>query len=173
MLFFTIPLQQNSNGGLYELLGVEDHRQRKRLRSPSDLVNLLPKAQKLDKSDKFEIKLNVAHFQPQEITVKTVGKDLIVEGKHDERPDENGYISRHFTRRYEMPENIDLERMTSSLSADGKLSVEAPIKQSSPKERVIPITIENEPQKTIENSEDGKETKETEESDQNEKVCGA
>jgi hypothetical protein len=60
--------------------------------------------------------------------------------------------------------------MTSSLSADTKLSIEAPIKQSLPKERVIPITFEDKSEKTIENSEDGKESKEC---DQNEKVCSA
>jgi HSP20 family molecular chaperone IbpA len=173
MLFFTIPLQKNSNEGIYELLGIEDYKQKKRLRSPSDLVNSSPKVRKLDKSDKFEVKLDVIHFRPEEITVKTVGKDLIVEGKHGERLDENGFVSRQFTRRYEMPEDIDLERMSSSLSADGKLFIKAPIKQSSPKERVIPITFEDKSKKTIENSEDGKETKESKESDQNEKVCGA
>jgi HSP20 family molecular chaperone IbpA len=166
MLFFTIPLRQNSNEGIYELLGLEDCKQRKRVRSPSNLVTSSPKVRKLNKSDKFEVKLDVTHFRPEEITVKTVGKDLIVEGKHSERPDENGFVSRQFTRRYEMSENIDLEQMTSSLSSDGKLSIEAPIKQSSPKERVIPITFEDKSEK---NSEDGKESKEC---DQNEKVCG-
>jgi hypothetical protein len=72
-----------------------------------------------------------------------------------------------------MPENIDLEQMTSSLSADGKLSIEAPIKQSSPKERVIPITFVDKSEKTSENSEDGKDSKESKECDQNEEVSGA
>ena len=169
MLFFTIPLRQNSNEGIYELLGLEDCKQRKRVRSPSNLVTSSPKVRKQNKSDKFEVKLDVIHFRPEEITVKTVGKDLIVEGKHGERPDENGFVSRQFTRRYEMSENIDLEQMTSSLSADGKLSIEAPIKQSSPKERVIPIIFEEKSEKTIENSKDSKESKEC---DQNE-VNGA
>ncbi len=170
MLFFTIPRLQNSNEDILQLLSLENYKQRKRLRSPSDLVNSSPKVRKLNKSDKFEVKLDVIHFRPEEITVKTVDKDLIVEGKHGERRDENGFVSRQFTRRYEMPEDIDLERMTSSLSADGKLSIEAPIKQSLPKERVIPITFVDKSEKTIENSEDGKESKE---SDQNEKVSGA
>jgi HSP20 family molecular chaperone IbpA len=169
MLFFTIPRLQNSNEDIYELLGLEDCKQRKRVRSPSNLVTSSPKVPKLNKSDKFEVKLDVTHFRPEEITVKTVDKDLIVEGKHGERPDENGFVSRQFTRRYEMPENIDLEQMTSSLSADGKLSIEAPIKQSSPKERVIPITFVDKSEKTTENSKDSKESKEC---DQNE-VNGA
>jgi HSP20 family molecular chaperone IbpA len=111
MLFFTIPRLQNSNEDIYELLGFEDYKQRKRLRSPSHLVNSSPKVRKLNESDKIKVKLDVIHFRPEEITVKTVGKDLIVEGKHDEKCDENGFVSRQFTRRYEMPDDIDLERL--------------------------------------------------------------
>lgn len=53
--------------------------------------------------DKFEIILDVQQFSPNEITVKVTDKYIIVEGKHEEKQDEHGYISRQFTRRYLLP----------------------------------------------------------------------
>ncbi|XP_038829563.1 heat shock protein beta-1-like [Salvelinus namaycush] len=47
-------------------------------------------------------------------------------GKHEERRDEHGYVPRHFTRKILLP-GVDFEKVTSSLSAEGVLSVEAPL----------------------------------------------
>lgn len=44
--------------------------------------------------DKFEILLDVQQFTPDEIAVKTTDKFIIVEGKHEEKQDEHGYVSR-------------------------------------------------------------------------------
>lgn len=44
--------------------------------------------------DKFEVLLDVQQFRPDEIAVKTSEKFIIVEGKHEEKQDEHGYISR-------------------------------------------------------------------------------
>jgi crystallin, alpha B len=44
--------------------------------------------------DKFQIILDVQQFTPDEISVKTNDKFIIVEGKHEEKPDEHGFISR-------------------------------------------------------------------------------
>lgn len=52
----------------------------------------------------------------------------MVEGKHEERQDKHGYISRQFTRRYKLPPNVNLEAVKSSLSSDGVLSIAAPKK---------------------------------------------
>jgi len=92
--------------------------------------------------NKFEVKLDVSNFIPEEICVKTVGNSLVIEGKHEERKDNHGHVSRQFTRRYELGENVDLDQLTSSLSHDGKLTVKAPkkIPKLEGKERVFPIT---------------------------------
>lgn len=50
--------------------------------------------------------LDVQQFTPNEITVKCTDKHIIVEGKHDERADEHGHVSRHFVRRYQLPSKI-------------------------------------------------------------------
>lgn len=67
-------------------------------------------------------------FAPHEITVKTVDNTIIVEGKHEEKQDEHGYISRHFTRKYLMPSEVEVSNITSSLSSDGVLTITAPKK---------------------------------------------
>lgn len=54
----------------------------------------------------FQVILDVQQFSPQEITVKTTDKYIIVEGKHEEKQDEHGYISRQFTRRYQIPSKL-------------------------------------------------------------------
>jgi len=95
---------------------------------------------------KFEVKLNVTNFTPEEITVKVAGNNLLVEGKHEEKQDKNGhgYVSRQFTRRYTLPDDVDLEQLSSSMDAKGKtLTIHAPKKklQLDGSERVIPITV--------------------------------
>ncbi|EFA07114.1 protein lethal(2)essential for life [Tribolium castaneum] len=92
--------------------------------------------------DKFQVILDVQQFAPNEITVKTSGNSIIVEGKHEEKQDEHGFISRHFVRRYLLPQDHDINDVVSSLSSDGILTVSAPKKslQQPAGERVVPIT---------------------------------
>ncbi|XP_072396307.1 protein lethal(2)essential for life isoform X2 [Diabrotica undecimpunctata] len=92
--------------------------------------------------DKFQVILDVQQFAPSEITVKTNGNSILVEGKHEEKQDEHGYIMRHFVRRYVLPQTHDAENVVSSLSSDGVLTVSAPKKTEKPvaSERVVPIT---------------------------------
>lgn len=92
-------------------------------------------------SDDFHITIDVKSFKPEEISVKVKERDIIVEGKHEERADEFGFVSRQFTRRYILPEDYDIDTVSSYLSADGKMIIKA----SKPKpvletgERIIPI----------------------------------
>ncbi|XP_058630941.1 heat shock protein beta-1 [Onychostoma macrolepis] len=76
---------------------------------------------------KWKISLDVNHFAPSEITVKIQDGLLVVAGKHEERQDEHGYISRCFTRKYTLPGGVEAESLQSCLSADGILTVEAPL----------------------------------------------
>ncbi|XP_061607510.1 heat shock protein beta-1 [Phyllopteryx taeniolatus] len=77
--------------------------------------------------DNWKVSLDVNHFSPEELLVKT--KDGVVEitGKHEERKDEHGFVSRCFTRKYTLPSSANVETVTSSLSPDGVLTVEAPL----------------------------------------------
>ncbi|GBM42904.1 Protein lethal(2)essential for life [Araneus ventricosus] len=98
-----------------------------------------------NEADKFKVLLNVSHFKPNEIDVKTVDNNIVIHGKHEEKTDEHGFISREFTRRYQLPEGTDPETVKSSLSPNGILTIEAPKKAIEPpqsNERVVPITME-------------------------------
>ncbi|GIY04736.1 protein lethal(2)essential for life [Caerostris extrusa] len=96
-------------------------------------------------SNKFQVMLNVKHFRPDEIDVKTVDNFVVIHGKHEELPDEHGFVSREFTRRYQLPDDVESHTVTSSLSQDGVLTIQAPRKMLEPppkNERIVPITIQ-------------------------------
>ncbi|XP_063059620.1 heat shock protein beta-1 [Engraulis encrasicolus] len=94
--------------------------------------------------ESWKVSLDVNHFAPEEIVVKT--KDGVVEitGKHEERRDEHGYISRCFTRKYTLPPGADMEKVCSSLSPEGVLTVEAPLPKPAIQgsEINIPVNVE-------------------------------
>ncbi|XP_036335479.1 heat shock protein 27-like [Rhagoletis pomonella] len=76
--------------------------------------------------DGFQVCMDVSQFKPKELTVKTVDKTVIVEGKHEEREDDHGLIQRHFIRKYTLPKDYDPKDVVSTISSDGVLTVKAP-----------------------------------------------
>ncbi|CAG9806129.1 unnamed protein product [Chironomus riparius] len=96
--------------------------------------------------DGFQACVDVHHFAPSEITVKTVDHTVTIEGKHEEREDGHGSVQRHFVRKYVLPKEYDMNNVHSTLSSDGVLTIKAPppaIEGAS--ERHIPITHTNAP----------------------------
>nr|AQY54361.1 heat shock protein 27 [Musca domestica] len=92
--------------------------------------------------DGFQVCMDVSQFTPNELTVKTVDKMVVVEGKHEEREDEHGFIQRHFVRKYALPKGYDPKDVVSTISSDGVLTVKAPppaIKGKSNNERIVQI----------------------------------
>lgn len=122
------------------------HPEQAALHTLSKLLSHIPQVEKdtsitVDK-DHFQAKLDVQQFKPEELTVKVNDDNTVtIEGKHEEKPDEHGFISRHFVRKYVLPEDCDVQKIQSSLSSDGVLSISAPkkpdVKQVSYKQ--IPI----------------------------------
>lgn len=93
--------------------------------------------------DKFVANVDVQQFKPEEITVKVTDKNTVtIEGKHEEKQDEHGFISRHFVRKFVLPENVDMSQVQSKLSSDGVLSITAPkiVPERKEQFREIPIT---------------------------------
>lgn len=93
--------------------------------------------------DVWKVQLDVKHFSPEEITVTAKEGYLLISGKHEERKDERGSVSRCFSRKYKLPQGVDLQHICSSLSPDGLLYVEGPVVSGStgenPSELVIPV----------------------------------
>lgn len=91
--------------------------------------------------DGFQACVDVHHFKPNEVIVKTVDNTVIIEGKHEERDDGHGSVERHFVRKYALPKDYDMATVHSSLSSDGVLTIKAaPPAIASKGERHVPIT---------------------------------
>lgn len=91
--------------------------------------------------DKFQVELDVQQFKPDEVTVKTVDGCVVIEGEHEERKDEHGYVRRAFKRRYVLPEGFKEDSVEARLSSDGVLNVEA--RRPMQRERTITVTRSN------------------------------
>ncbi|XP_028322245.1 heat shock protein beta-1 [Gouania willdenowi] len=95
--------------------------------------------------DSWKVSLDVNHFSPEELVVKT--KDGVVEitGKHEERKDEHGFVSRSFTRKYTLPSSANIEKVSSALSPEGVLTVEAPLIRPALEcsATTIPVNVDN------------------------------
>ncbi|KAG8434167.1 hypothetical protein GDO86_012514 [Hymenochirus boettgeri] len=103
-----------------------------------------------DGKENFQLTLDVGHFSPDELTVKTQGRRLIVMGKHDKKRDnEDGsyfHEYREWKREAELPEDVNPEQVVCSLSRDGHLHIQAPrLALPTVPERPIPISINQEP----------------------------
>ncbi|RWS03890.1 protein lethal(2)essential for life-like protein, partial [Leptotrombidium deliense] len=77
----------------------------------------------------FRIHFDVSHFTPDELNVKIYeNNELVVEGEHDEREDEFGFVSRTFTRRYVAPSDVDIDKLRSIMLPEGIMVLTAPRK---------------------------------------------
>jgi len=119
------------------------------------LVNAFGVNPQNNETNKFVIKLDVSHFSANEITVKTKDNYVIVIGKHEEKEDEDGWVRREFTRRYQVPNDVEIEKLTSHLTPNGVLVIEAPrkIQEDQNNSRVIPVIREQNATKNDSNME--------------------
>ncbi|XP_051963540.1 alpha-crystallin A chain-like [Xyrauchen texanus] len=77
----------------------------------------------------FTVQVDVKHFNPEELLVKVVGDYVVVEGKHEQRKDGSGLVSRQFNRRYRIPNGVDIMALESAMSPEGMLVISAPLQQ--------------------------------------------
>lgn len=103
------------------------------------------KAKSINESDGFHVTMDVIHYTPEEVSVKIVGRKVVIEGRHNEKEDAHGEISRHFIRKYKIPQDCDVEQAKVSLSTDGVLSIIIPHNHLHEPVRVIPINKSEQP----------------------------
>ncbi|KAI5613356.1 heat shock protein beta-1-like [Silurus asotus] len=90
--------------------------------------------------NRWTVTLDVNHFAPSDITVRTQGGFLEIEGKHNERQDEHGYISRFFLRKYKLPAGIEVQSIRTCVTGDGVLTIEAALPDiATPADVTIPV----------------------------------
>ena len=95
----------------------------------------------MDGNKKLSLRFDCSKFKPEEISVKTLDNKLMVGAKHSEETT-TSKIYREFSKQYILPTKIDPLLLSSVLSKDGVLSIEAPAPEAieAPKERVLPIS---------------------------------
>merc|ERR1711970_1082367 len=74
---------------------------------------------KVKEGNEYKLALNMQQYTPEDITIKLNGNELTVEAT-------NGGES--FQQKHIIPDNIDLDAMSSSFSSDGVLVIKAPKK---------------------------------------------
>ncbi|CAJ0934554.1 unnamed protein product, partial [Mesorhabditis belari] len=97
--------------------------------------------------DGFKITVDVSSFHPNELKLILEKNELTIFGHHSEKSErghhseksERGEMSRDFSKRYLLPEDIDAEKLKSNLSSNGILKIEAPKKSRVLSTRNIPI----------------------------------
>ncbi|CAC5391953.1 unnamed protein product [Mytilus coruscus] len=89
---------------------------------------------------KMALRFDCSQFNPEEIQVKTMDKQLTVHAKHEE-VSPGRKVFREFTKSYTLPQDVDPLSLKSSLTKDGFLQVEAPAPKTciARKEIFIPI----------------------------------
>ncbi|XP_056398988.1 heat shock protein 30C-like [Hyla sarda] len=102
--------------------------------------------------ENYELTLDIGGFSPEELTVKTEGRRLIVSGKRDKKKEDEhgGYFHeyREWRREAELPEDVNPEDLLCSLSKDGRLTVEGQqnlpeTQNSKPHGEQNPLEIQN------------------------------
>ncbi|XP_059141370.1 alpha-crystallin B chain-like [Physella acuta] len=90
----------------------------------------------------FRLQFDVRQFRPEEIFVKTLGNQLTIHAKHDESTDGKS-LHKEYHRQYVLPKELNPETLTSKLSRDGILTIEAPLPiTDGHKDKLIPIKHE-------------------------------
>merc|ERR1712032_1618577 len=83
-----------------------------------------------EEKDKMEITLDTSGYKPDELKVEIKEGELCVEGKHEERSQTGEVmVSRQFSSRFGMPQNVKKESIVSNLSQDGVMVITMPKEQ--------------------------------------------
>merc|ERR1712004_747768 len=78
----------------------------------------------------MEVTLDTSGYKPDELKVEIKGGELCVEGKHEERSQSGEVmVSRQFSRRFGLPQNVKKEDIVSNLSQDGVMVITMPKEQ--------------------------------------------
>lgn len=93
----------------------------------------------------FQCFFNVSQFTPEELEINIVDNFIVIHGKHDEKTDEHGFVSREFTRRVRIPDDVEPHTIKSVFKRNAVLIIKAPrkvIKPASDRGRIIPIEMQ-------------------------------
>ena len=77
-------------------------------------------------NDKFQIQLELPGFAPEDFSLKTKDDLIIVEAVHEAKNEDGSTDSRRFSKEFKMPGGVAAEKLASTYSGAGILTVSAP-----------------------------------------------
>merc|ERR1712165_106823 len=77
-------------------------------------------------NDKFQIRLELPGFAPEDFSLKTKDDIIIVEAVHEAKNEDGSTDSRKFSKEFKMPGGVASEKLASTYSGAGILTVSAP-----------------------------------------------
>ena len=77
-------------------------------------------------NDKFQIQLELPGFAPEDFSLKTKDDIIIVEAVHEAKNEDGSTDSRRFSKEFKMPGGVASEKLASTYSGAGILTVSAP-----------------------------------------------
>ena len=104
-----------------------------------DNKNALSEATAMAKmrDEMFELIINIHGFEPEDVEIFCVDQSVYVKAKH---VTEQGFVNNVFEQKFNLPEDVETDKMTSGMSRDGVLMIRVPKKPR--EEKLIPITRE-------------------------------
>lgn len=75
----------------------------------------------------FRMSFDARQYDPAEVSLRCEDGCLVVEAQHLETDSAGSKVTREFQRRIQLPRDVDPAKLTSTLSTDGILTVEAPV----------------------------------------------
>uniref|UniRef100_A0A6G3MH03 Heat shock protein Hsp-161/Hsp-1611 (Trinotate prediction) n=1 Tax=Henneguya salminicola TaxID=69463 RepID=A0A6G3MH03_HENSL len=94
------------------------------------MIYLEPELEDLSTKNQYHLKLNLEGYKPDDVVVTTIGKDLIIEGKHQkEETSEDGcstyFESGNYKRRIYLGDDIDEGSIKAKFTKDGAIEIMA------------------------------------------------
>ena len=129
-----------------ELLRNSRQQQSKQNQKKSENTNKDSDVVKQD-DQSLAINLDLSGFKPANIRVKTVGRQLVVEGNQEDQTNEGGlrsYSRKQFHRSIMLPNNVNPDHVVSTLTNKGVLRITAPVMSLPPADQVKEIEVRRE-----------------------------
>lgn len=95
----------------------------------------------INSATKFSISVDVSQFKPEELHVHVNGRLLIVEAKPEKQRDDGRAAQKPFMHRWTLPDDADLDAVTTTLTDVGRLLIESPKTGRNTLKRELPINV--------------------------------
>ena len=85
----------------------------------------------------FELVVQIHGFEPEDVQIFCVDQAVYVKAKHVTW---QGFVNNVYEQKFNLPDDVDTDKLTSGMSMDGILMIRVPRRESP--ERIIPIQRE-------------------------------